>query len=128
VGYPHQVIHHLFVYSIEQGLNRQVYFSHGTGDAAQNFEIMSGEGVKDIAKNLEERQLIKNDFYFNYFVWKTKAREKLQAGKYEIRGSMTIPEIEAKTIPTTPRTTEATPKLLSCETIDAFTSSFFILC
>ncbi|OGI27496.1 MAG: hypothetical protein A2359_04520 [Candidatus Moranbacteria bacterium RIFOXYB1_FULL_43_19] len=73
--------------------HRQVYFSHGTGDAAQNFEIRSGEGVKDIAKNLEERQLIKNDFYFNYFVWKTKAREKLQAGKYEIRGSMTIPEI-----------------------------------
>lgn len=73
--------------------HRQVYFSHGTGNIPQTFEIKSGEGVKDIAKNLENAQLIKNDFYFNYFVWKTKACEKLQAGKYEIRGSMTIPEI-----------------------------------
>lgn len=73
--------------------HREVIFSHGAGDMAQTFEIKSGEGVKEIAKNLESGQLVKSDLYFNYFIWKTGSREKLQAGKYELRGSMTIPEI-----------------------------------
>ena len=34
--------------------NRQAVFSRGAGDIAQDFEIKAGEGVKDIAKNLEE--------------------------------------------------------------------------
>ncbi|MDD5490005.1 MAG: endolytic transglycosylase MltG [Candidatus Moranbacteria bacterium] len=73
--------------------HQQVYYSHGTGDILQTFEIESGEGVKEIAKNLENAQLVKNDLYFNYYVWKTGSRGKIQAGKYELRGSMTIPEI-----------------------------------
>lgn len=73
--------------------HRQVYFSHGTGNTAQAFEIKEGEGVKDISKKLEDSQLIKNDLYFNYYIWKSGSREKIQAGKYELRGSMTIPEI-----------------------------------
>ncbi len=63
------------------------------GNIAQTFEIKPGEGVRDIAQNLEKARLIKNDLYFNYYIWKTGSREKLQAGKYELRGSMTIPEI-----------------------------------
>ena len=74
-------------------LHRQVYFSRGTGNISQTFEIKGGEGVKEIAINLEAGRFIKNDLYFNYYVWKTGSREKLQAGKYELRGSMTIPEI-----------------------------------
>ena len=73
--------------------HRQVYYSHGTGNIMQTFEIKSGEGVKDIANNLENGQYIKKDLYFNYFIWKTNSRGKIQAGKYELRGSMTIPEI-----------------------------------
>jgi UPF0755 protein len=73
--------------------HRQVYFSHGAGNISQTFEIKSGEGVKGIAKNLENSQLIKDDLYFNYYIWRMGSREKLQAGKYELRGSMTIPEI-----------------------------------
>lgn len=73
--------------------NRQASFSRGTGSVEQNFEIKSGEGVKDVAANLEKSQLIKNKYYFNYYVWKTGSKGKIQAGKYELRGSMTIPEI-----------------------------------
>lgn len=73
--------------------NRQVYFSRGVGNMVQAFEIKDGEGVKEIGKRLEEAQLVGNDLYFDYFIWKTGSREKLQAGKYELRGSMTIPEI-----------------------------------
>jgi len=73
--------------------DRQVHFSHGTGDIAQSFEIKSGEGVKDIAESLESNQLIKNKYYFDYYIWKTNSKGKIQAGKYELKGSMTIPEI-----------------------------------
>jgi UPF0755 protein len=73
--------------------HRQVYFSHGTGDIAQNFEIKSGERTKDISKHLEESGFVKSDIYFNYYIWKTGDKGKIQAGKYELRGSMTIPEI-----------------------------------
>jgi UPF0755 protein len=73
--------------------HRQAYFSHGTGNVAQAFEIKSGERTKDISKRLEESGFIKNDLYFNYYVWKTNSKGKILAGKYELRGSMTIPEI-----------------------------------
>ncbi|MDI6778229.1 MAG: endolytic transglycosylase MltG [Patescibacteria group bacterium] len=73
--------------------NRQASFSHGTGNTPQTFEIKEGEGVKEIGKRLEKSQLVKNDFYFNYYIWKTGSRGKIQAGKYELRGSLTIPEI-----------------------------------
>src|SRR4030042_5629365 len=73
--------------------HRQVYFSHGTGNIMQAFEIKEGEGVKEIGKKLEGAQFIKNDTYFDYYIWRTGSRLKLQAGKYELRGSMTIPEI-----------------------------------
>jgi len=73
--------------------DRQACFSHGMGDIAQNFEVKSGEGVKDIAENLENSRLIKNKYYFDYYIWETNSKGKIQAGKYELRGSMTIPEI-----------------------------------
>jgi UPF0755 protein len=71
----------------------QVNFSHGTGNFSQTFEIKSGEGVKEIAENLEKNQLVKNKYYFDYYIWKSSSKGKIQAGKYELRGSMTIPEI-----------------------------------
>lgn len=73
--------------------DRQASFSHGAGKVAQIFEIKSGEGVKEIGQKLEEAQLVKSRYYFDYYIWKTNSREKLQAGKYELNGSMTIPEI-----------------------------------
>src|SRR4030042_3449543 len=73
--------------------SRQASFSRGTGNIPQTFEIKAGEGVKEIGNRLEDAQLIENNLYFNYFIWKTGSREKIQAGKYELRGSMTIPEI-----------------------------------
>lgn len=73
--------------------NRQASFSHGTGNIAQTFEIKSGEGIKEVAANLEKGQFIKNKYYFDYYVWKTGSKGKIQAGKYELKGSMTIPEI-----------------------------------
>jgi len=73
--------------------NREASFSRGAGNTEQSFEVKSGEGVQEVGKNLEDAQLVKNKYYFDYYIWKTGGREKLQAGKYVLRGSMTIPEI-----------------------------------
>jgi UPF0755 protein len=73
--------------------NRQASFSHGTGDVAQSIEIKSGEGVQEIGQQLADSQLVKSKYYFDYYIWKTGSRGKIKAGKYELKGTMTIPEI-----------------------------------
>ena len=73
--------------------NRQANFSHGSGTIAQNIEITEGEGVKEIGQKLEDAQLVKSKYYFDYYIWKTGSRGKIKAGKYELKGTMTIPEI-----------------------------------
>lgn len=73
--------------------NRQASFSHGTGDVLQNFEIKEGEGVQEIGQKLADAQIVKSKYYFDYYIWKTGGRGKIQAGKYELKGTMTIPEI-----------------------------------
>jgi UPF0755 protein len=59
----------------------------------QNFEVKQGEGIQEIGKNLEQANIIRNAYYFDYYVWKTNSKGKIQAGTYEISGTMTIPEI-----------------------------------
>jgi len=73
--------------------NRQASFSHGSGTIAQNIEITEGEGVREIGQKLEDAQLVKSKYYFDYYIWKTGSRGKIKAGKYELKGTMTIPEI-----------------------------------
>mgnify|MGYP001404309346 CR=1 FL=1 len=73
--------------------NRQASFSHGTGNIPQNVEIVEGEGVKEIGQKLEDAQFVKSKYYFDYYIWKTGSRGKIKAGKYELKGTMTIPEI-----------------------------------
>ena len=43
------------------------------------FIIKSGEGVKQIARHLENDGLIRSSFYFEFYVWKEKLSQKLQA-------------------------------------------------
>lgn len=73
--------------------NRQASFSHGSGNIPQNFEIKSGEGVQEIGQQLADAQLVKSKYYFDYYIWKAGSRGKIKAGKYELKGTMTIPEI-----------------------------------
>ncbi|MCX6762211.1 MAG: endolytic transglycosylase MltG, partial [Candidatus Moranbacteria bacterium] len=73
--------------------NRQASFSHGLGDAPQTIEIKEGEGVQEIGQKLADTQIVKSKYYFDYYIWKTGSKGKIQAGKYELKGTMTIPEI-----------------------------------
>jgi UPF0755 protein len=84
-----------FVLALLEGylFNRQAIFSHGAGNIAQTFEIKSGEGVQEIGQKLADAQIVKSKYYFDYYIWKTESKGKIQAGKYELKGTMTIPEI-----------------------------------
>jgi UPF0755 protein len=71
----------------------QVTTSHGNSTMLQTFEVKQGEGIQEIGKSLEQANLIRNDYYFDYYVWKSNSKGKIQAGTYELNGAMTIPEI-----------------------------------
>jgi len=58
-----------------------------------NFTVEEGSGAREISVNLEKAGIISNDFYFNFYIWRGGKAANLQAGEYELRSSMTIPEI-----------------------------------
>ncbi len=59
----------------------------------KEFVIENGQGVKEIAANLERESLIIGSDYFEIYVWQKKIAGQLQAGKYDLSAAMTIPEI-----------------------------------
>ncbi|MFA6097177.1 MAG: endolytic transglycosylase MltG [Candidatus Paceibacterota bacterium] len=59
----------------------------------KEFAVQKGESVKDISTNLEKEGLIRGAGYFQVYVWQEKVAEKIQAGKYQLSPSMSIPEI-----------------------------------
>lgn len=71
--------------------------SRGAADADSQtvvgFKIESGQGAKEIARNLEAAGVISSDLFFNYYLLGNKFAILLQAGEYELSPSMTIPEI-----------------------------------
>ena len=44
------------------------------------FVISKGEGVKQIAENLLNENLIKSKFYFEIYIWRTKNQLNIKAG------------------------------------------------
>jgi UPF0755 protein len=60
------------------------------------FEIIQGEGVTIVGKKLEEEKLIKNDLYFDLYIWLQGLKGNkvvLLPGKYDISPNLSIPEI-----------------------------------
>lgn len=66
---------------------------NSNGIAKNEFEIESGEKVKQIAANLEQENFIRGKDYFEFYVWQKKLSNKLQAGSYDLSPSMSIPQI-----------------------------------
>ncbi len=60
------------------------------------FEIKEGDSVNQIAKALKEKGLIKNEFYFIFYVYKSGLISELKAGRYSFSSSMSIVEIVQK--------------------------------
>ncbi|GAI94204.1 unnamed protein product, partial [marine sediment metagenome] len=84
------------VLSVTAGLfyiQRQLRLPASFSGIEKIFMVKSGEGVKQIACHLENDGLIRNSFYFEFYVWKEKLSQKLQAGEYLLQPDMTIKEI-----------------------------------
>lgn len=62
------------------------------------FLIEKGQSLFQIAENLEKESLIKNRFFFDFYVLIRGAQNKLQAGEYSFSPSMNITEIAKKII------------------------------
>jgi len=61
------------------------------------FSIEKGENFFEVAENLEKQGIIKNKFFFDFYVLANGSQNKLQAGDYSFAFSENISEI-AKTI------------------------------
>lgn len=61
--------------------------------ARQIFVILPGQGVKEIAENLEKDKIIADDFYFKVYSWLSDTQTRFQAGEYSLGPAMNIPQI-----------------------------------
>lgn len=77
-------------FSIRQKIDKP--YQSGSGIYVP-FEIKQGEGVKIIARNLEEAGLIAGSDFFEIYVWQSGTDGDLKAGTYELSSSMTIAEM-----------------------------------
>lgn len=76
-----------------------IYFPKNSGLTEEKlFLIEKGQNLFQIAKNLEKEGLIKNRFFFDFYVIIKSAQNKLQAGEYYLNPSMDIAEIAKKII------------------------------
>ena len=62
------------------------------------FSVEKGQNLFQIGENLEKEGLIKNKFFFDFYIFLKGAQRKLQAGEYELSPSMDIAEIAKKII------------------------------
>ena len=74
-------------------VNNNIARSHGTVASPQVVEITTGENMMDIGLKLADRGVISWRWYFVIYVWKENLQHRLVAGKYQVNGTMTIPEI-----------------------------------
>jgi UPF0755 protein len=80
-------------------VSHQTVSSHGLVLSAQVVEIKTGENILDVGTKLADAGVISWRGYFVYYMWKENLRHTMIAGKYQLNGTMTIPEI-AKVITT----------------------------
>lgn len=74
-------------------VDHQAASSHGNRESLQVVEIMPGENMLDIGMKLQDVGVVSWRGYFAYYIWKEDLRHSLVAGKYQLSGKMTIPEI-----------------------------------
>ncbi|MAF20173.1 MAG: hypothetical protein CMI55_00635 [Parcubacteria group bacterium] len=69
-----------------------------TQAAEQIFVIEKGRGVKEIAADLEEAELIRSSTVFEYYVWYKRWTARLQAGEYYLSPSSSVAQIAQKIV------------------------------
>jgi len=74
----------------------QMYMPLNPKAEERTFVVKSGENLNEIARNLEEEGIIKNHFYFIFYVLGKGFSGKLQAGDYLLSPAMTVSQITQK--------------------------------
>lgn len=69
-----------------------------TSSEEKLFSIEKGQNLFQITENLEKEDLIKNKFFFDFYVFIKRAQRKLRAGDYYLSSSESIAEIAKKII------------------------------
>lgn len=77
-----------------------------------DFVVKEGESVNEIAKNLEENNLISSSFYFEVYVWQQEMESKFKAGDYILNPMLTIKEIVDVLIKGRTQSKEKTVKII----------------
>lgn len=65
-------------------------------DSVISFQVKKGENLKEISKNLQEKDLIRNGFFFNNYAKSNKLDTKILAGRFLLQKNMNVPEILEK--------------------------------
>ncbi len=77
-------------------VNLQINIPLSNQENQKNFLIEKGEGLKEVALHLEEKEIIKDDLWFVIYVFSKGRAGNLMAGEYLLSPSLTIPEITQK--------------------------------
>jgi len=91
-------------------------------ETEKTFAIEKGEGLKEISQNLEKSGLIKQAFWFKFYVLTKGWAARLQAGEYYLTPSLNIPQISEKIIKgevISPEVTVTIPEGFTLKQIDA---------
>ena len=73
--------------------NSAVNEGDGNPSNTVSFTIEEGETVDSISKKLKEKGLIKNEYYFKFYVMQSGIADKLQAGSFTIPHHLSMKEI-----------------------------------
>jgi len=71
----------------------QISLPPSASDAEVIFAISKGQGVKEIAADLKERELIRSNFWFETYVFLDDSQSNFIAGSYLLKENMNIKEI-----------------------------------
>lgn len=74
----------------------QIVFPLDKNATEKEFVIQKGDGLKKIANNLEQEKIIRNDIWFNLYVFYKGWAAHLQAGEYSLGPNLNIIEIAEK--------------------------------
>lgn len=71
----------------------QIHRSFNESEGTRQFVITEGQGVKEIASNLQKDGFIRDPWYFEVYVWGEKREKNFKAGEFKLPPRINIPEI-----------------------------------
>ncbi|MCX6764478.1 MAG: endolytic transglycosylase MltG [Candidatus Nealsonbacteria bacterium] len=77
---------------------RGIFLPNSLNEKEVIFDIEKGQGLEEIALNLERENLIKDDLYFKIYALFRGTAKDIKAGVYKLNPSLTVPQILEKIV------------------------------